>query len=394
MPFNALMILIVSFPILLTWGPYGAPLVLVVATMCHLFMAPSSFTVWIKEWTFPKIFTLIWIGWAAASCLWHYEPLFAWQSLSRIFPILVCGGLLLSLPAHSGALGFTQTFTPQTTLKITLASFVVVTLSLVFFPWIRDSVSAFYSLHTIDRFSPAAALWCLLFWPILELAKSSIPRWNGYCMALLLAAFGGFLCLQAMAAAIVAFGAALATYSGVQKFPKSMPIFISLKIILMAWISPIIAYFWMTPSVLGDFFAKLPFSWRHRLYIWHFVSEKIFEKPWLGWGYFSARYFPGGGEDFEVKMAKIPMHPHNIFLQLWLDFGIMGPALLTCLMIILHQKLRGWSQAKPMGFALIVTYIYVELFSFSIWQSWWLAGTLIAVIFSNQVAYRVEALKK
>jgi O-antigen ligase len=388
---NPFMILTLSFPVILTWGPYGTPLVLGLATLCQLFISPFSFASWLRKWTGTKILTVSWIGLAAISCFWHYEPLFAWQSLTHVCPIVMCGGLLLSsIPFHETP-SFTRAFTPLTALKITLASLVIITLSLILFAGIRDAISGVYSLQTIDRFSPAAALWCLIFWPILELAKMTLPRWNGYWSALLIAVFTGFLCLQAMAAAIVAFSAAVATYVAIQKLPKAIPILVSLKIIALAWVSPIIAYFLMTPSVLGDFFTQLPFSWRHRLYIWHFVSEKIFEKPWLGWGYFSARYFPGGGEDFEVGMAKIPMHPHNIFLQLWLDFGVMGPALFTCLMMILYQKLKGLTQAKPMGFALIVTYIYIELFSFSIWQSWWLAGTLICVIFSKQIASRVEA---
>ncbi|MBN9565366.1 MAG: O-antigen ligase family protein [Alphaproteobacteria bacterium] len=389
---NPFFILTISLVFILTWTPYAAPIILSIAALWQLITAPTTLASWMRHWPPLKVLAISWVAWAAISCFWHYEPQYVWQSLSHVCPILVCGSLLLT-PALKKHSVFTPTITPQMPLKIILVSLLLFTMSLLLFPWAKESLTTIYDLKAIDRFSPAAALWCLLFWPTLELAKQSVPRWNGYWSALAISIFMGVLCLQAMAAAIVAFIAAVATYILIQKFPKIMSAWVSFKIIALAWVSPYIAYFFMTPSFLGDFFTKLPFSWRHRLYIWHFVSEKIFEKPWLGWGYFSARYFPGGGEDFEVGMAKIPMHPHNIFLQLWLDFGIIGPILFSSLMIILYYQLKKLTTSKPMAFAFVSTYISIELFSFSIWQSWWLAGTLIAVIFLKHVASWVENKK-
>ncbi|HSK41171.1 MAG TPA: O-antigen ligase family protein, partial [Arenibaculum sp.] len=124
----------------------------------------------------------------------------------------------------------------------------------------------------------------------------------------------------------------------------------------------------------------LPFSARHRLEIWNFTSERIAEKPLLGWGIEASRELGASriSEDLGGGAELMPLHPHNAFLQVWLELGAVGAAIsLAILLLLLHGigKLRPAAKAPAMaayaaGMAMIAV-------SYGIWQSWWLSALLL-----------------
>jgi len=63
----------------------------------------------------------------------------------------------------------------------------------------------------------------------------------------------------------------------------------------------------------------VPPSWAARLEIWSYAANRALEKPMLGWGYEASREF----------MPIIPIHPHNMSLQAWLELGLPGLLLLA-----------------------------------------------------------------
>ena len=69
----------------------------------------------------------------------------------------------------------------------------------------------------------------------------------------------------------------------------------------------------------------------HRLLIWSFVGERIAERPLLGWGLDASRAIPGGKEEIRPGLTRLPLHPHNAALQVWLELGMPG-ALLAALL--------------------------------------------------------------
>ena len=75
--------------------------------------------------------------------------------------------------------------------------------------------------------------------------------------------------------------------------------------------------------------SALPLSGMNRLITWKFTSQKILERPLLGWGLRASRILPGGGEKYDIVRVRengshevisrdffIPLHPHNQFLQI------------------------------------------------------------------------------
>ncbi|HVZ30436.1 MAG TPA: O-antigen ligase family protein [Asticcacaulis sp.] len=155
----------------------------------------------------------------------------------------------------------------------------------------------------------------------------------------------------------------------------------------------------------------LPASWAARIDIWTYAVNRSLEKPWLGWGYESARRFD----------PYIPDHPHNLSLQAWLELGIPGLLLMAllwgCIFWFLAPKgseavevpeaegslkaLGGASEAKatpehlaaqpsaqqlarPYVLAAAANYFLLNALSYGMWKQWLhcvAAMMLITIIF-------------
>ncbi len=141
------------------------------------------------------------------------------------------------------------------------------------------------------------------------------------------------------------------------------------------------------PQVSADW-TLLPYSSHHRLTIWGFVTDRIVERPVLGWGMDSARAIPGGedeetvyfefprssGNRAKVTEQRLPLHPHNAVLQWWLELGAVGALLFAVLLARLGPVAVGPGrspvQAVCVG-ALLAGVTVISSVSFGFWQSWW-----------------------
>ena len=97
-----------------------------------------------------------------------------------------------------------------------------------------------------------------------------------------------------------------------------------------------------------------PTSWIQRLGIWRFTAEHIFSSP--------QSFLIGGGVNFgqvlsdaetmitlpgyPIAIPVMPSHPHNAFLQVWLEFGAVGAGLL---LLALYAAWHWAGQVGPGG---------------------------------------------
>jgi O-antigen ligase len=128
---------------------------------------------------------------------------------------------------------------------------------------------------------------------------------------------------------------------------------------------------------------SLRISAAHRLAIWRFTSDRIAEKPILGWGMDASRAMPGGNGRADVYMKLppsfnlsgnvMPLHPHNAILQWWIELGIVGAILgAGSFGSIAWRAGTGVRQtSRGVALAAIATAIPPLLLSFGIWQAWW-----------------------
>jgi O-antigen ligase len=108
------------------------------------------------------------------------------------------------------------------------------------------------------------------------------------------------------------------------------------------------------------------------------VDELIRARPVLGYGFDAARMV---GEPNAVAVGVSRevnfLHPHNGFLQVWLELGVIGVALFLsgCALASLSLYRRAADRAALA--TTLATVLTVSVFwevSFGIWQGWWLAA--------------------
>ena len=127
---------------------------------------------------------------------------------------------------------------------------------------------------------------------------------------------------------------------------------------------------------------SLPLSWVWRLEIWTYVSELIKDKPLFGYGLDASRPLNGEMELGGYQIERLPMHPHNASLQIWLETGLIGAVLLTCMLVFLGGRIASAPRlTRDQAIAtawVLVSYVSLVLFSYGVWQEWHQAAAALA----------------
>ncbi len=134
-----------------------------------------------------------------------------------------------------------------------------------------------------------------------------------------------------------------------------------------------------------------PASWRMRLAIWKYVGEGVFsDGGYFLWGHgvnatkaltelSPLLRVPGGPLDARL----IPTHPHNLFLQIWFEYGLIG----TMLGLLLIERTWRWALRFSAGQAGLAAAIGAGLAAFlvfacvetSLWTQWRLVMPLMGI---------------
>jgi O-antigen ligase len=162
--------------------------------------------------------------------------------------------------------------------------------------------------------------------------------------------------------------------------------------------APLVVSVLPTPTTAELHGRYLPSSWSHRIVIWQFAAERIADKPFLGWGLDASRRIPGGREMIPWRMdadarnpegwisqvQRLPLHPHSLALQVWLELGAPGAIALALLLYLLVTRaavVAGSVDAQAGVVALVFAGMLISNISYGAWQSWWLSTLwLIAAI--------------
>lgn len=323
---------------------------------------------------------------AAASCLWAAFPHTALLRTLKTAGVLVPGFLLVSLAAAL----------PQERLRPHLwilpaavaAAAALIVLEIAFdFPIYRltHHIAAGHKVNgaKLNR-SAVTALACGV--PVM--AAAALHR-NGKTRAGILALFGAMAMLTSSQSFQLGFALAVLLYAvfpyrrrkGWVALTAGLAVGIAAAPFLAVWMFDHLA-----PTVnTMPFFGKGHGFGGQRLEIWDFVSRYALGSPFYGYGIDATRHIT----DFDIKHLFWEMdtvlHPHNIVLQFWIEFGAIGALFLCGFFTWLLRICRDTgSRAVLPSFAALMA---VGAFGYGMWQAWWL-GVLVLC-----AAYTIIAVK-
>jgi len=151
-------------------------------------------------------------------------------------------------------------------------------------------------------------------------------------------------------------------------------------------------------------------SVKHRLLIWQFAGEKIAERPVSGWGLAASRAVPGADQMATAYASEkgigwidrrpngswggssiMPLHPHNAFVQIWLELGVLGAAVAAGFFWLCAQACRaGPPGVRACRFGLLAGAVTIACFSYGVWQSWWIAALFLIAALSAALPDKVR----
>lgn len=333
------------------------------------------------------------IAWAFASILWSITPERALKTSIRI--TLVFGSLIVLIDAaskldHDQRRRFGYWLVGGTVLGLVMTGIFVASSGLISGLLGQTRLTG-KELASLNRTSTVVAV---LVWPV---ALIIAQIYNRYAAAAVIAFSALMLFALAPSTPLVAFGVGLVAFS-IAWFSHRW----GKRFLLLAFAGSII----MIPlleifvPVLTDFLlANIPWpnSEIHRLVIWQFAAERIFEHPFIGWGLDASRAVPGGHNDllvFQVPSGRVigqamPLHPHNALVQIWLELGIVGVLLVGAIFSFLVAAIPESADNRAGPATLIATAacaFTIAQLGFGIWQGWWMATLGLTVMIAVAIS--------
>lgn len=169
------------------------------------------------------------------------------------------------------------------------------------------------------------------------------------------------------------------------------------KRISHVFIVALLGFIWIQP-MFGDFISKMAPPHlieltkaghsRERIEIWQAFGEVARRHPAIGTGFASVAFMKDHPVMTEIDPSlRRPLdmgHPHNAYLQVWVELGVPGVLIMSWLVLWAMGRLSEESgSARRMGLAALTCASAIALVSHGAWQGWWIAAlALVAALFS------------
>lgn len=125
----------------------------------------------------------------------------------------------------------------------------------------------------------------------------------------------------------------------------------------------------------------------HRFEIWEFSVDSTMKKPFLGHGLDSLRFLKSD-KWMPYQRADNALHSHNVILQLWVEFGVIGAIILMLFLFMMMQKMLRIDDLQKRKFYLAVfaTTTSCAMTGYGFWQSWQLGLFIFLMTLSVVIA--------
>ena len=134
-----------------------------------------------------------------------------------------------------------------------------------------------------------------------------------------------------------------------------------------------------SPQSIKNFEFKIPTKLidTHRQFIWGFSFNKFKNNPLLGYGPDTSNFINESqriiGHETTGDMTFIPSHPHNFFVEILLEIGILGTfSFILFIFFINYQIFKNANDREKFFLIFFNGYFWgSSLVNFSFWLGWW-----------------------
>ena len=343
-----------------------------------------------RRWLIPVVFLV----WAGLSTIWATDHISSLKSLVSIAGIIVCTIILALSIASAGRSAARQI---NTGLMIGFAVMCAVYL----FEYATDGQLLWIGRDILAQGQSTLKDYRILYNSgLIILTGIAVPlvfmvwarqRVLGIVIAI------GIITAAALADAaviIVALGVGILAFGAARLLPRAFPIAALLVLAVVGLGLPFVTDRLPDPRIEVPNGEGLWPSVASRLLIWRAAAENIEKSPVIGLGLNASKnlyprstrkmvtvYYDHG--PLEIFVEPIPLHPHNVMLQMWLELGVVGALLFIALIAqgfytIATSGLTKNARAAMMASA--TTLLFIANISFGIWQKWWLTAIILTFI--------------
>ena len=344
----------------------------------------------------PLLIVAAFLIWGAISLLWTTAPGYGLFAVARLSFMLLGGVALAAIAARLPASDRRRT--GRALIAGVLAALLILALNVYLSGIANRTLALAFDLPAYEPYhmNRPATLVAIFLWPAALAVATTVGA--ELSAALMIAGLAIIAGSESATAAIAVLAGSMALAGVIAGAAVAVRRAVAFLLVAALLAGPLYVH---GPALTSKaaVASMLPSSLHHRIYIWRFAAEKIREKPVVGWGLEASRSIPGGdvaqpiplrGEDGSVRldrlrMALLPLHPHNAGLQIWLELGIAGVVLLASLILCLIRSIGRRSPPRAAAaFCLgqIVCVFLIAQSSYGIWQSWWLSAIVLGAAFS------------
>lgn len=232
----------------------------------------------------------------------------------------------------------------------------------------------------LNQFNRPLSILSVLIWPAVVILVQRGKIWGIGAVVSFVFVLSAFLNV----AAFFAIGAGALVFLVVYMLPRNGSLIVGVALAAAVLLAPTIDRQLPAPRQLYES-MNLPRSTYHRLLIWGFATERIAERPILGWGFNTSRAMPGGQKNLDISEIAMPLHPHNAALQWRLELGILGALFGAGLILVSTEMARRYAAgrvARAGAVAAIGATFVIAMISFGAWQTWWVSGMFLIAGFT------------
>ena len=378
---GALVLLPIAAIAALGVAPLGALLALAIALLVVIGRSPLPRVS-------PIVLTILvaLLAWACLSVSWTAAPDRAPSTAIRLATTIIGGGLIVATAARLEeqqrmSVSWALLLGVSATVGLLLAVAIAIHAQLLLNGKVPLSAllrGADYTAPGLEMFNRTASVIALLVWPACVVAS----RQSLLASITLLVGGSVLLTLLNSSTPILALAAGAIAFATAYFAPRATTLIFATGIVLVTALTPALDRIEPTLSRVTDATDIVDGSFNHRLQIWSFAADRANERAWTGWGLESSRALGDSATtDVTVDAAGtqvvaelLPLHPHNAMLQVWLELGFPGAALVGALLIWLVFYLNRWvtnHASRAAAFATLASGLVVAELSYGIWQGWW-----------------------